>query len=44
MHLVNNMKHVNYIFSSESIKKHTKDGHNFRHIGLVQIGAKPLTR
>ena len=32
------------LFSPESIKKHRKDGHNFLHIGLVQIGVKPLTR
>ena len=31
------------LFSPESIKKHRKYCHNFLHIGLVQIGVKPLT-
>ena len=32
------------LFSPESIKKHRKNGHNYIHIGLVQIAVKPLTR
>ena len=32
------------LFSPEQIKSHRKDGHNYIHIGLVQIAVKPLTR
>jgi hypothetical protein len=32
------------LFSPESIRKHKSDGHNYIHIGLVQIAVKPLTR
>jgi hypothetical protein len=32
------------LFSLESIRKHRSDGHNYIHIGLVQIAEKPLTR
>ncbi|KAL0010431.1 hypothetical protein SO802_005539 [Lithocarpus litseifolius] len=44
------MKHVRkpyetcYLFSSEKIKAHRKQGHKFLHIGLVQAGVKPLIR
>ena len=30
--------------SPSAIQKHRTKGHNFLHIGLVQIGVKPLTR
>ncbi|KAL0009746.1 hypothetical protein SO802_004854 [Lithocarpus litseifolius] len=33
-----------YLFSKEQIKAHRKEGHKFLHIGLVQIGIKPLIR
>ncbi|KAL0002100.1 hypothetical protein SO802_015881 [Lithocarpus litseifolius] len=33
-----------YLFSSEKIKAHRKQGHKFLHIGLVQVGVKPLIR
>jgi hypothetical protein len=32
------------LFSSEAIRKHRFEGHNFIHIGLVQVAIKPLTR
>ncbi|KAM1810595.1 hypothetical protein ACFX12_027337 [Malus domestica] len=32
------------LFTPEQINSHRKDGHNYIHIGLVQIAAKPLTR
>jgi hypothetical protein len=32
------------LFSPESIRKHKSDGHNYIHIGLVQVAVKPLTR
>ena len=33
-----------YLLSSPTIKAHKKQGHNFLHIGLVQVGVKPLIR
>ena len=33
-----------YLFSEDKIKEHRKKGFNFIHIGLVQIGVKPLIR
>ena len=33
-----------YLLSSPIIKAHRKQGHNFLHIGLVQVGVKPLIR
>ena len=33
-----------YLLSPSAIQKHRSKGHNFLHIGLVQIGVKPLTR
>ena len=33
-----------YLFSPTQIKAHKKKGHNFLHIGLVQVGVKALTR
>ncbi|KAL0010432.1 hypothetical protein SO802_005540 [Lithocarpus litseifolius] len=33
-----------YLFSSKKIKAHKKQGHKFLHIGLVQVGVKPLIR
>ncbi|KAK9998477.1 hypothetical protein SO802_018080 [Lithocarpus litseifolius] len=33
-----------YLFTSEKIKAHRKQGHKFLHIGLVQVGVKPLIR
>ena len=32
------------LLSKELIKKHIKDGHNFIHLGLIQVGNKPLTQ
>lgn len=32
------------LFSPESIRKHRSNGHNYIHIGLLQIAVKPLTR
>ena len=32
------------LFTAEQLKSHRKDGHNFIHVGLVQIAVKPLTR
>jgi len=32
------------LFSPEAIKRHRREGHNFIHIGLVQVAIKPLTR
>ena len=32
------------LFSPEQLKSHRKDGHNYMHIGLVQVAVKPLTR
>jgi hypothetical protein len=32
------------LFSPEAIKRYRKEGHNFIHIGLVQVAIKPLTR
>ena len=33
-----------YFFTSSTIKAHKKKGFNFLHIGLVQVGIKPLVR
>ena len=33
-----------YLLSPSAIQKHKAKGHNFLHIGLVQVGVKPLTR
>ena len=33
-----------YLLSPATIKVHKKQGHNFLHIGLVQVGVKPLIR
>ena len=33
-----------YLLYSPTIKAHKKQGHNFLHIGLVQVGVKPLIR
>ena len=33
-----------YLLSPATIKAHKKQGHNFLHIGLVQVGVKPLIR
>ena len=33
-----------YLLSPTTIKAHKKQGHNFLHIGLVQVGVKPLIR
>ena len=33
-----------YLFTSSAIKAHKKKGFNFLHIGLVQVGIKPLVR
>ena len=33
-----------YLLSPSAIQKHKSKGHNFLHIGLVQVGVKPLTR
>ncbi|KAK9998644.1 hypothetical protein SO802_018247 [Lithocarpus litseifolius] len=33
-----------YLFSPAQIKAHIKKGHHFLHIGLVQVGVKPLIR
>ena len=32
------------MFSPSTLTAHQKEGHNFLHIGLVQIGVKPLIR
>jgi hypothetical protein len=32
------------LFSPEAIRRHRREGHNFIHIGLVQVAIKPLTR
>jgi hypothetical protein len=32
------------LFGPEAIKRHRREGHNFIHIGLVQVAIKPLTR
>jgi hypothetical protein len=32
------------LLSPESLRRHKADGHNFLHIGLVQVAVKPLTR
>ena len=33
-----------YLFSPSTLTTHQKEGHNFLHIGLVQVGVKPLIR
>ena len=33
-----------YLLSPATIRAHKKQGHNFLHIGLVQVGIKPLIR
>ena len=33
-----------YLLSPVTIRAHKKQGHNFLHIGLVQVGVKPLIR
>ena len=33
-----------YLFASSTLTTHQKEGHNFQHIGLVQVGVKPLIR
>ena len=33
-----------YLLSPSAIQKHKDKGHNFLHIGLVQVGVKPLTK
>ena len=33
-----------YLITPATIKAHTKQGHNFLQIGLVQVGVKPLIR
>ena len=33
-----------YLLSTSTLTTHRKDGHNFLHIGLVQVGVKPLIR
>ena len=33
-----------YLLTPATIKAHKKQGHNFLHIGLVQVGVKPLIR
>ena len=33
-----------YLFSPSTLTAHQKEGHNFLHIGLVQVGVKPLIR
>ena len=33
-----------YLLTLATIKAHKKQGHNFLHIGLVQVGVKPLIR
>ena len=33
-----------YLLSPATIRAHKKQGHNFLHIGLVQVGVKPLIR
>ncbi|KAL0004515.1 hypothetical protein SO802_012076 [Lithocarpus litseifolius] len=33
-----------YLFNPAQIKAHLKKGHHFLHIGLVQVGVKPLIR
>ena len=33
-----------YLLPSSALKAHRKEGHNFLHIGLVQVGVKPLIR
>jgi len=32
------------LFSPEAIRRHRREGHNFIHIGLVQVAIKPLIR
>ena len=31
------------LLNKESIRKHKSQGHNFIHIGLIQVVVKPLT-
>ena len=33
-----------YFFTSSTTKAHKKKGFNFLHVGLVQVGIKPLVR
>ena len=33
-----------YLFTPSTLVAHRKVGHNFLHIGLVQVGVKPLSR
>ena len=33
-----------YLLPFAALKAHRKDGHKFLHIGLVQVGVKPLIR
>ena len=33
-----------YLLSPSTLLVHRKDGHNYLHIGLVQVGVKPLIR
>ena len=33
-----------YLLSPSTLTAHRKDGHNFLHMGLVQVGVKPLIR
>ena len=33
-----------YLLTPSALLTHKKDGHNYLHIGLVQVGVKPLTR
>jgi hypothetical protein len=44
VHAINKEHETCQLFSPESIRKHKSDGHNFIHIGLVQVATKPLTR
>ena len=47
MELTKNMRHVQSLKPLKhirSIKAHKKQGHNFLHIGLVQVGVKTLIR
>ena len=32
-----------HLFDANTIKRHLKTGHNFIHLGLIQVGIKPLT-
>ena len=41
---INKEYKICYLFSPSTLTTHQKEGHNFLHIGLVQVGVKPLIR